>query len=87
MQKQLINPLVLDVHRPLLFLQLLSFGLAKSNRLLDRRVNDIRPQGVHDLVEEVALWHALVALADRVWQVLSDLWQLSDDLRVDVLDS
>ena len=86
MEQQLVDPLVLDVHRPLLFLQLLTLRLAKCKCLLYRRVDDVRPQRVDNLVEEVSLWHALVVLAYRVRQVLADLWKLSDNLRVDVLD-
>ena len=86
MLQQLVHPLVIDRHSPLLLLQLLSSWLAKRRRLLDRHVYNIRPECVHNLEEVLSVRHALVALADRVWQVLSDLWQLLHDLRVDILD-
>ena len=65
MQKELVNPLRLDCHCPLLFLQGFLWGLLSFGSLADQILNSVRVQGVHDPVEEVAIWEALI-----VWSAI-----------------
>ena len=87
MEQELVHPLRLDGHGPLLFLQGLLWGLLRRGCLAHEVLDHVREQRVEDPVEEVALWVALVLLvAVGLGQVLLDLRHALDHLRVDDLD-
>ena len=87
MHEQLLDPVILDRDRPLLFSQALSLRLSRLICLLDDAGDYIGLQGVEHLVEEVSVWHPRLILAHRVGQVLQQLWKSFNSLGINVLDS
>ena len=86
-EQELVHPLRLDGHGPLLFLQGLLWGLLRRGCLAHEVLDHVREQRVEDPVEEVALWVALVLLvAVGLGQVVLDLGHALDHLRIDDLD-
>ena len=74
MEQQLVEPLLLDSYSKLLFLELLVLRLTQCCSLLNSHIYDVGSQGVDDLVKEVTLRESLIFLANRVGEVLSELW-------------
>ena len=87
MKKQLVHPLRLDGHRPLLFLKCFLGRLLGRGGLAHEVLDCVRVECVEHPVEEVAVRVALV-LGCAVWlgKVVVELGQRVDHLRVDRLN-
>ena len=82
--EEAVHPLVLDLHRPLLLLQVLGLGLPACRRLRHELLDGLWVEGVGDAVEEVPLRQPLV-VALCVRQVPCQVWVHLEHLRVDDL--
>ena len=73
MEEELVNPFLVDIHRPLLLLEVLRLQLTLFGCILDELVNLLRMESVNNFPKEVSLWEPEVITSRRVWKVVRNM--------------
>jgi hypothetical protein len=87
MEEELIDPLLLNGHRPLFFLKALFWSFSSSSSLLHEIFNGVWVKSIHHFVKELSFGITLITNgALDIWKIVSKFIQSIYHLRINNLD-